>query len=78
MKKDTPVREIESLLDISMRALWREMDVINRYSVQGKLDTNTSRDLINYVKLLREMKKEEDELLASMTDDELNNLAKKD
>lgn len=72
-----PDDEIRELLKHSVKLLWNEINHISNLSKKGKLDLNNSRDLINYVKLFREMKKDEDEFIAELTDKELDDLLKK-
>ncbi len=61
-------------LVVLKRESTRMMDV----SFEGKLSESDSRILINYLKLLKELKKSEEEDLDKMSDEELVKLANKE
>lgn len=69
--------EIKDLLKGSLESLSREINNIIHFSKMGKLNTNSSRDLVSYIKLLHEMKKEDDQLINDLTDQELHDFLKK-
>lgn len=68
--------DIESLLEQSLNILSREIRNLARMSASGKLEGSDAKDLVSYVKLLSELKQEQQEKAASMTDEELANAAK--
>lgn len=53
------------------RALERESRHILSQSAQGKLDKNTAADLVNYVKLLKNLQEEEKDSIGKLSEDDL-------
>jgi hypothetical protein len=68
--------EIEAELDRCGEILRREIKNLMSLSSRGKLDAGASRDLVNYIKLLHDIKMDQQEKVASMTDEELLKLTK--
>lgn len=52
-----PIKRIDRLYRTGLDLLTREMEHIRNLAMGGKLEAGPSRDLVNYVKLLGEMKK---------------------
>lgn len=57
--------------------LQRELKHLARASAAGKLSAPEARDLCAYIKLLQELKKNSEDDLAGLTDEELLHLGKK-
>lgn len=77
-KDETPVVvgtfDITELLDKGGEILRREISNLLMESTGRKLSPTSARDLVAYVKLLSELKIEQEKALASMTDEELEAL----
>lgn len=69
-KTDDHIDSSKLLFDC-INSLKTEIDSLRVLSSYGKLSSNSSRDLIEYIKLLNELKKQEDASVSNMTDDEL-------
>lgn len=66
--------DVETLLAKCGELLRREITNLLMESSGGKLAPNSSRDLVQYVKLLSELKAEQLKELADMTEEELKEL----
>jgi hypothetical protein len=67
--------DVDLLLEKSGQILAREIRNIMIESSRGKLNAASSRDLVAYLKLLNELKNEQQDALANMSDEELRKLA---
>lgn len=67
-------QDVELLLSKCTLVLSREVQNLLRASASGKLDKGAAGDLVSYLKLLTELRKEQEAKLASLTDDELERL----
>ena len=63
-------RRLENIIDRHSRELWRKV-------TEEELNKDDSNAACNYLKLLKELKKAEDEKLNAMTDEELEKLIAK-
>jgi hypothetical protein len=66
-----PSFDVETLLLKTGEILRREIINITSESAKGKLSPASARDLCSYIKLLNDLKTEQADELASMTDEEL-------
>lgn len=71
----TPI-DLKMLLSKTHRILEREIAQLNLDSATGLLDRDASLALVNYVKLLKELIKDENSLVENMTDAELEQAIK--
>lgn len=62
---------VARLIDDGLLAIYREMKNLLMLSSKGKLDSASSRDLRDTVKLLFELKDRENESLRGLTDEQL-------
>lgn len=69
---------IARLIEDGLLVLFREIKNLKALSVNGKLPPNDARDLRDHLKLLFELKDREKGLLDTMSDEELEKLAKDD
>jgi hypothetical protein len=69
---------IQRLIDDSLLILYREIKQLLFLSSKGKLQPENARDLRDHLKLLFELKNRESEILASMSDEQLEQMLKKD
>lgn len=71
---DTPVSDIsiDGLIDNGLLALYREMKNLLMASSKGKLDSASSRDLRDIIKLLFELKDRENQILSGLSDEEFD------
>ncbi len=69
-------QDVELLLAKCTLVLSREIANLLLASASGKLDKGSSGDLVAYLKLLHELKKDQESKLASLTDEELERLGK--
>lgn len=63
--------DIEAELDKCAIVLQREIKNLLTLSVRGKLESVDARDLVQYIKLLHELRTDQKSKAAAMTDDEL-------
>jgi hypothetical protein len=68
---------VDSLIGDGLLALHREIKNLLIFSARGKLDPASARDLRDHVKLLFEIKDRENDLLKSLTDEQLRALINK-
>lgn len=68
--------DIEALLAKGGEVLKREFRNIMRESANGKLSSGSARDLVNYLRLLSELKIEEAGAANELSEDELRKIAK--
>ncbi len=73
---DLPEFDVEKLLSLGGEILHREIRHLMRESADKKLSPASARDLVAYVKLLSEVKSEQQEALKDLTDEELLEIAK--
>lgn len=66
--------DVVELLGKSSELLRREILNLMAESARGKLSPNSAKDLVAYIKLLNELKQEQEEALAKLDDDELKKL----
>ncbi len=66
--------DVEALLNKGAEILRREITNLMRLSAKGKLEGGDARDLVAYIKLLSELKTEQQAALKNMTDEELKAL----
>lgn len=66
--------DVQALLDNAGLILQREIRNLSMESTRGKLSAPSSRDLVAYLRLLNELKAEEQDKLANMTDEQLQAL----
>lgn len=71
-----PEFDVEKLLSHGGEILRREIGNLMRESTRGKLNPANARDLVAYVKLLSELKVEEQKTVKDLTDEELEKIAK--
>lgn len=76
--EDAEPLDVSKLLDKGAAILRREITNLMRESSSGKLSPGSARDLVQYLRLLHELKAEQQEQLANLTDEELLNLTKID
>lgn len=79
-KREEPVPidtgfDIVDLLQKGEEILRREISNLMIESTSKKLSPNSSKDLVAYLKLLNELKIEQQRALSELTDDELGNIA---
>lgn len=72
-----PDFDVDKLLAQSGAILAREIKNLMIKSSSGKLDGADARDLVAYIKLLQELKHEEQDRLSNMTDGEIAELLQK-
>ena len=70
--------DVVSLLDKAGLILQREVTNLAIASASGKLLPAHARDLVAYVKLLHDLKREQEDTAASLTDEELKAAAQKE
>lgn len=63
--------DLSKLLDQGREVLRREMKHLMLESSRGKLSAGSARDLVNYLKLLDELAREEDDALRNYTPEQL-------
>lgn len=66
-----PPLDVEELLAKGGLILKREIHNLLMKSAAGKLAPADARDVVSYIKLLHELKEDEQEKLSNMTDEEL-------
>lgn len=66
--------DIDDLLGRTMEILRREIKHLMTASADGKLVSNNAKDLVAYVKLLSDIKQEQDEFLRNLTDEQLEKM----
>lgn len=71
-----PVGSIDELTVKTLEILRREIQNLMMESSRGKLESSSSRSLVEYIKLLGELKKKEQDLLNEMSDEFLEKLSK--
>lgn len=69
--------DVERLLSSGAEILRREIVNLMRESSSGKLEPNSARDLVNYIKLLSELKEKQAKELENLSDEELAALVNK-
>lgn len=69
---------IDDMLEDSILILSREIKNLRQESSLGLLSRDSSNALTGYIKLLKELKREEKELLDNLSDEELEKLVDKD
>ena len=69
--------DAETLLAKAYYILQREIANMMVESASGKLNKDSARDLVAYVKLLSDIKLDQEELLNNLTTDQLNEVVKK-
>lgn len=67
-------QDVTQLLAKGSLVLSREIANLLSESASGKLSKGSATDLVAYLRLLNELKKEEQDKLSNMTDEELANL----
>ncbi len=67
--------DVDALLAKGGEVLKREFRNIMRESANGKLSSGSARDLVNYLRLLSELKIEESQVANSLSEDELKKIA---
>ncbi len=72
----TPNVDLKQLLAKSHLILEREVKQLTILSATALLDRDASLALVNYVKLLKELIKDEDKLLDDLSDEELEQIMK--
>lgn len=70
--------DVTELLDKGGEILRREIVNLMVESSGKKLSPTSARDLVAYVRLLSELKNEQEKALSEMTDEELDAIAKQD
>lgn len=70
-----PVGSIDELMVKSLEILRREIQNLMIESSRGKLENASATALVNYIKLLGELKKKEQELLQEMSTEFLEKLS---
>lgn len=70
--------DVVELLDKSTEILRREISNLMIESSGKKLSANSAKDLVSYIKLLHEIKVEQEKLLSEMSDEELSEKSKPD
>lgn len=68
---ETGIFDVEDLLAKTGEILRREVLNLMSKSSGGKLSPTDARDLVNYVRLLAELKAEQDAVLSELSDEEL-------
>ena len=68
---------VDSLIDIGLLVLYRQIKQLSALSAKGKLDAPSARDLRDHVKLLFEIKDREADLLRTLTPEQLQQLIDK-
>lgn len=76
---DVPAAEIslDDLLDKTRLILYREIRNLLIESTPGLLSKDSSQALVSYIKLLKDLKKAEEETAEDLTDEELEQLVQK-
>lgn len=74
--EDAEPLDVNKLLDKGAAILRREITNLMRESSSGKLNAGSARDLVQYLRLLHELREEQQEQLSNLTDEELLNLTK--
>lgn len=70
--------DVEVLLNKAGAVLTREIDVLLRESSKSmKLDASSSRDLVQYIKLLNEIREAQKDELKSLSNEQLEEIAKR-
>lgn len=67
--------DLRSVLERAKGIVFRQISVLETESSQGILCKDSSIALINYIKQIKDLIKDENELLDSMSDEELKKLA---
>lgn len=73
-QKESEEFTLESLLVKATKVLRSDLQAITVESQRGKLGPASARDLVAYVRLLNELKEDQDEDLSKLTDDQLKAL----
>lgn len=68
--------DLKELLDKCRLILQREIRNLSSESTEGRLSKDASQSLVNYIKLLQDLIKKENELFDSMTDEQIKDLIK--
>ncbi len=68
--------DLTEMLDKCSLVLTREIHNLLLESAKGKLNKGSAGDLVAYLKLLNEIKQEQEKKLANLTDEELERLSK--
>lgn len=68
--------DLKELLDKCRLILQREIRNISSESMDGRLSRDASMSLVNYIKVLKELIQEENELFDNLSDEELEKLLK--
>ncbi len=76
--KIQPVGSIDELLVRTLEILRREIHNLMRESSKGKLEPSSSKALVDYIRLAKELKKQESEILQDMSDEFLKTLSEKE
>lgn len=71
------VTSIDELTTKTIEILRREIINLMMESTRGKLEPTSSKALVDYIKLLADLKEKESELLSQLPDEYLESLAKK-
>lgn len=69
--------DLKDLLGKTRTILWREINNLLQESTDKLLTKDSSQALVNYIKLLKELIKEEDSVFDDMSEEELESLLKK-
>lgn len=64
-------QDVDTLLTKSFLVLQREIQNLVMESSRGKLNAGSSRDLVSYIKLLNDIKLDQEALLDSLTPEQL-------
>lgn len=68
--------DLKVLLDKTRTILYREINQLMQESSNSLLSKDSSNSLVNYIKLLKDLIKEENDLFDDMTDEELKAIVK--
>lgn len=69
--------DLEQLFNKSIEILRREINNLFTHSTTEKLSPTDARDLVQYIKLLSEIKAEQDEAIKKLSDEELLDVSTK-
>lgn len=70
--------DVEALLARGGEVLKREIRHLMRESANGKLGASSARDLVAYLRLLSELKIEEEKIASELTEEELKSIASRE
>lgn len=70
-------QDVDTLLTKSYLVLQREIQNLVMESAKGKLNSGSSKDLVQYIKLLNDIKLDQEALVNSLSTEELNEAIKK-